>query len=198
MPRPASEETPSRASVWKFFALGASVAVLALVAGFAVVREWRAPRQPVQPSAAAAFTAGLSMQDARGLSVEEETYAATLWPIHSEVKLLAVRMIFAGIDYKTKSADAAKLKAAVEPLTGSFQAAAQRARKIEPPASFKAEHDTYLRALELYAAASREMIKVALDGRDEHLVNAHQRSAAASVELLKLSDALWPGEYKPN
>ena len=33
------------------------------------------------------------------LTVEEETYAAQLWPIHSEVKLAAVNMSFAGIAY---------------------------------------------------------------------------------------------------
>ena len=56
----------------------------------------------------------------------------------------------------------------------------------------------YLEALEHYTAASREMIKVADDGRDEHLIAAHKRSEQASHELLKLSDVLWPGEYKPN
>jgi hypothetical protein len=42
------------------------------------------------------------------------------------------------------------------------------------------------------------MIKVAEDGRQEHLVAAQQKSEQASVTLLKLSDVLWPGEYKPN
>jgi hypothetical protein len=42
------------------------------------------------------------------------------------------------------------------------------------------------------------MIKVTGDGRDEHLLTAQQQSQKASTRLLILSDALWPGEYKPN
>jgi hypothetical protein len=42
------------------------------------------------------------------------------------------------------------------------------------------------------------MIKVADDGKDEHLILAQQRSEEASLAILKLSDVLWPGEYKPN
>jgi hypothetical protein len=42
------------------------------------------------------------------------------------------------------------------------------------------------------------MVRVARDGRDEHLISAQQKSENASATLLKVSDVLWPGEYKPN
>ena len=132
------------------------------------------------------------------LTPEEEAYAAALWPIHGEVKLAAMRMTFAGMNYKIEHQDPAKVKATVQPLTAVLQSAAQRARQIQPPESLKDAHKSYLEALALYVEASREMAKVAVDGRDEHLVVAHERSGQASHALLQLSDVLWPGEYKPN
>lgn len=173
-------------------ALGAVVAV-------AVVRETKPPEPP---SAAAAFTGGLAMDQhekhARALSAEEESYAAALWPIHNEVKLSAIRMTFAGLKYKTEHQDAQKLKATVWPLTDSFKSAAQRARAIQPPPALAGAHRDYVAALDQYAAATQEMTWVAADGREEHMVAAQKKSEKASEALLKVSDVLWPGEYKPN
>jgi hypothetical protein len=193
-----SAQLPRRMG-WKTSAVAALVLALGAFVAYALQRELRT--KPEAPSAAAAFTAGLAMGEqhaARALSAEEETYAAALWPIHSQVKLSAVRMTFAGLNYKIEHNDAGKLKAAVQPLTRTFTDAAQRAGKIEPPASLADAHRTYLEAIDHYAAASREMIRIADDGREEHLFAAHKRSEQASHELLKLSDVLWPGEYKPN
>lgn len=175
--------------------LGVVIVLLLGVIGVALQRELAT--QP--PSAAASFTAGLgSVPNAVPLTPEEEAYAATLWPVHSEVKLAAVRMIFAGLNYKTGQADAASVREKVQPLTGTFHSAAARVQSMQAPASLVDAHQSYLEALSLYASASREMIRVAEDGRDEHLVAAQRKSERASLALLKLSDVLWPGEYKPN
>jgi len=69
---------------------------------------------------------------------------------------------------------------------------------IHSEVKLAAAHASYRAAIADYAAASRKMLKVVADGRDEHLVNAHRKSERAGVALLTLSDALWPGEYKPN
>jgi hypothetical protein len=166
---------------------------------YAAVRE-TGKQPPPAPSAAAAFTGGLAMDQSTlgALSPEEEAYAAALWPIHSEVKLAAMRMTFAGLNYKIEHNDPAKVKATLQPLIATFQSATQRARQMQPPASLRDAHKSYLEALGLYVEASREMAKVAADGRDEHLVAAHRSSGQASHALLQLSDVLWPGEYKPN
>jgi hypothetical protein len=183
----------------KHLALAILIVGLSAFVLYAAVRE-TAKQPPPAPSAAAAFTGGLAMDKATlgALSPEEDAYAAALWPIHSEVKLAAMRMTFAGLDYKIEHQDPAKVKATVQPLTATFQAAAQRARQIQPPESLRDAHISYLDALGLYVEASREMAKIAADGRDDHLIAAHQRSQEASHALLKLSDVLWPGEYKPN
>jgi hypothetical protein len=184
---------------WRAVAVTAAAVLLAGIAVFALLREIAKQPGTPQPSAAAAFTGGLAMHEAQSaLTPEEEAFAASLWPIHSEVKLAAVRMIFAGIKYKTGQHDAATLQASVAPLVGVFEDAALRTRRLTPPPSLGEEHASYLRALGLYAQAAQEMLKIAVDGRDEHLVDAQRQSEIASIELLKLSDPLWPGEYKPN
>ena len=58
----------------------------------------------------------------RALTAEEEAYAAALWPLHSEVKLAAVRMTFAGIAYRTEDHDPEQLAAKVRPLGGDLEA----------------------------------------------------------------------------
>ncbi len=177
--------------------IAAIVVSLTAVIALAVQREISANKPP---SAAAAFTAGIALSgyDAPPLTAEEEAYAAALWPIHSEVKLAAVRMIFAGLNYKTADRDAGKLKSKVQPLTQTFVDAARRVDKMRPPASLQDAHDSYQQALGLYTSATREMVRIAEDGKDEHLVLAQKRSEQASLAILKLSDVLWPGEYKPN
>ncbi|HEV8646126.1 MAG TPA: hypothetical protein VGR01_11215 [Burkholderiales bacterium] len=189
--------TAAKLPQWKMLLVAAIVAVLIAVVVVAVQRELAANKPP---SAAAAFTGGIALSgyDAPALTVEEEAYAAAMWPIHSEVKLAAVRMIFAGLNYKTENRDAGKLKSKVQPLTQTFLGATKRVNKIQPPASLQDAHDRYKEALGLYTSATREMVRIAEDGKDEHLVLAQQRSERASLAILKLSDVLWPGEYKPN
>ena len=182
---------------WKMLLVVAMAAVLFAVVAFAVQRELSANKPP---SAAAAFVAGIAMSgyDAPALTAEEEAYAAALWPIHSEVKLAAVRMIFAGLNYKTEDQDVRKLKSQVQPLTQTFLNAANRVEQIRAPASLQDAHDSYREALRLYTSATREMVRIADSGKEEHLILAQKRSEQASLAILKLSDVLWPGEYKPN
>lgn len=187
----------------KQIALAIVVVALSAFVVYAALRETKkqppAPPAPA-PSAAAVFTGGLGMDRTSlgALSPEEEAYAAALWPIHSEVKLAAMRMTLAGITYKIDHQDPAQFKVALQPLASSLQSAMQRARQLHPPQSLKDAHASYLEAIRLYNEAAREMIKGAADRSDQHLVTAHERSELASHKLLQLSDVLWPGEYKPN
>ena len=132
------------------------------------------------------------------LTAAEESYAAALWPIHSDVKLSAVLMTFAGLSYKLGELDRNGLQARLGELVERFAAAADRLSQVLPPASLQTLHGEYVEALQLYQAATVEMVRVVDDGRDEHLLDAQAQSEKAAAILLKLSDALWPGEYKPN
>jgi hypothetical protein len=180
----------------KMLLLSLVAAALLAIVIFAVRQELTS--RP-STSAAASFAGGLgNYRNAPPLSAEEEAYAAQLWPIHSEVKLAAVRMIFSGLSYKTEHSDAKILREQVQPLIKGFQRAAAKAGALRAPGSLVDAHASYVEALELYASAAREMLKVGDDRGDRHLIEAQKRSERASVALLKLSDVLWPGEYKPN
>ena len=174
--------------------LGLSVLVSALVGVivFAVLHETRLPNsyrvttgvesEPMQPP----------------LTAEEEAYAATLWPIHSAVKLAAVNMTFAGLAYKLGELDRSGLHSRLEALTARFAEAALQFSQLLPSASLQGLHEEYGEALRLYQVAIMEMARVVDDGRDEHLLVAQEQSERAAGILIKRSDALWPGEYKPN
>jgi len=132
------------------------------------------------------------------LSAAEEAYATALWPIHSEVKLSAVNMTFAGLAYKLGEMDRDGLRSRLEPLVERFAEAAVQLRQLQPPAPMEKFHLDYAEALRLYQASIAEMVRVIDDGRDEHLIEAQAQSEKAAAILIKLSDELWPGEYKPN
>src|SRR5262249_41360115 len=128
------------------------------------------------------------------LTAAEEAYAAALWPIHSDVKVSAVRMTFAGLSYKLGELGRGGLQARLDGLGERFAAAAVQLRQLRPPESMQMLHGEYMEALRLYQKAIVEMVRVADDGRDEHLLDAQAQSEKAAAILLKLSDALWPGE----
>jgi hypothetical protein len=132
------------------------------------------------------------------LTVAEEAYAAALWPIHSDIKVSAVQMTFAGLSYKLGELDRGGLHARLDGLAERFAAATGQLRQRQPPASMQTLHGEYMEALRLYQEAAAEMVRVVDDGRDAHLLDAQVQSEKAATILLKLSDALWPGEYKPN
>lgn len=171
--------------------LAGVIIALTGVVGFALQREFARPPASETGAAAAAVPQ-------KALSAEEEAYAAALWPIHREVKLAAVGMSFAGIAYKTEGQDAARLEAKVKPLSEKFRTAIDSARSLAVPASLRAVHERYLEALASYQSASEKMLQTARDGRDEHLVEAQGISFHASEDTLRVSDVLWPGEYKPH
>ena len=182
--------------------------VLAALIGTAAWHE-AGSKAAVAPTAASSPAAPVEAMDADGhphpaapqraaLTAQEETYAADLWRIHDGIKSGAVKMTFAGLAYKMNEIDRNAVKARVLPLTQAFVDAQAEARKIVPPASLSALHQQYLEAIDLYRAASVEMVKVADDGSDSHLIEAQSMTQRAAVALLKTGDKLWPGEYKPN
>jgi hypothetical protein len=167
------------------------IVALTATVGYAIQREL-APKVVHRPLPA------LSSAGARALTLQEEAYAAALWSVHSEVKLAAVRMSFAGIAYKTDDPDARRLEGKVRPLVEGFASAEAKVLALNPPASLREVHDRYLEAVTLYESASALTVKAAEEGRDEMLVDAQGMSFRAAEDLLKVGDVLWPGEYKPN
>jgi hypothetical protein len=87
----------------------------------------------------------------------------------------------------------------VKPLAENFRhARAQLQLTLEPPASLRATHDRYLAALDRYEKAALVMREAAQQPTDAKLIEAQVLSQAASEDLLRVADVLWPGEHKPN
>ena len=178
----------------KTLGLWVGLALLASFAGYAGLREMRKVPADVQPASAAhAFADHRPAQ-----SAEEERFSQALWGIHSDVRTAAVRMTFAGLAYKMGDGDRTSVNAKVAPLIAVFRQAEVDLRSLAVPASMKETHKRYASALLMYGNASREMIKVADDGKDAHLLKAQEMSERASGILLEVGEQLWPGEIKPN
>jgi len=188
----SGSQRTARAAAIKGFGVGALVVGLIALMAMAALRETSPTKpQPAIPSTEA-------HQERAPITAEEETYARELWPVHAQVKQDAVKMTFAGLAYKMGDIKREAVKERVAPLTAIFESAVAALDKIQPPASMQALHGEYQEAIQLYRDASMEMIKVAADGRDVHLVEAQKKSSRASDLTLKVGDILWPGEFKPN
>lgn len=143
------------------------------------------------------YTPGL-VPERRAYSAEEEAYSVALWRIHDKVKTSAVQLSFAGLSYKLKEIDREGLESKIAPQLEIYRNAGADISKLVVPASMTKLHGTYNQAVQLYQRASAEMIKVADDGDEQHLLNAHNDTNKAATLLLKVGGELWPGEFKPN
>lgn len=170
------------------------LALLATFAGYAALREARKATPEGQSAAQAhAFADHRPAQ-----SAADERFSQALWDIHADVRTAAVRMTFAGLSYKLGDSDRASVNNKVAPLTTVFRQAESQLLGLDAPASMQETRSRYASALQLYTAASLEMIKVAQDGNDAHLLKAQEMSEQASGILLEVGEQLWPGEIKPN
>lgn len=178
----------------KTLGLGLLLALLGAFVVYAGVREARKSAPAAAPQAATHAFA----EQRPAHSAAEERFAQALWNIHAEVRTAAVRMTFAGLTYKMGDADRASVGTKVAPLSQTFGQAETQLLALDAPASMQETRRRYANALRLYAAASQEMVKVAQDGKDAHLLKAHEMSEQASGILLEVGEQLWPGEIKPN
>jgi hypothetical protein len=189
----SGSQRTARVAALKGFGVGALVVGLIALMAVAAFRETAKPK-----AQQVAANTEVNRVERPAVTAEEEAYARALWPIHAQVKQDAVKMTFAGVAYKMGDIKREAVKERVAPLTPMFDAAVAALGKLQPPASMRVLHGEYLEAVKLYRDASVAMIKVAADGRDEHLVEAQAKSSKASDLTLKVGDTLWPGEFKPN
>jgi len=183
----------ARVAALKGFGVGALVVGLIALMAVAAFRETAKPK-PSQVAASAEAT----QAERPAVTAEEEAYARSLWPIHTQVKQDAVKMTFAGLAYKMGDIKRGAIKERVAPLTPMFDSALAALSKLQPPVSMRELHNEYIEAIQLYRDASVTMIKVAADGSESHLLAAQEKTARASDLTLKVGETLWPGEFKPN
>lgn len=151
----------------------------------------------IKPEINTMYTAGAA-PERRAFSAAEEAYSVGLWKIHDKVKTSAVQLSFAGLSYKLKELDRAGVKAKVSPQIEIFANALNDLGKLPVPDSLKELNGEYLKAVNFYSDAAQDMQKIAIDGNEQHLLDAHSKSNQAATLLLKVGAELWPGEFKPN
>jgi hypothetical protein len=176
--------------------LGAVVALLAIVA-VSLQRETAtgAPPSPVLKIAEHESTA----PKLPPLTDQEEAFSEALWPLHQEVvEPSAGRLASAGMTFAADDHDATRLAAKLTPLRQVFHDAQGKVAAISAPPSMQPLRDRYVALLVLYEQSATEMLEVARDGDEGHLINAQAKSQHAAEELIKIGDVLWPGEHKPN
>jgi len=171
--------------------------VLAALAAFVAFAAWREMRKAAPPLYAPA-TAQDFGERRPAQSAAEERFSQALWTIHADVRTAAVRMSFAGLTYKMGDGDRTSVASKVAPLMEVFRQAEAALLALDGPVSMQPTRSRYMAALALYRQASQEMIKVAQDGSDAHLLRAQEMSEQGSDILLEVGEQLWPGEIRPN
>jgi hypothetical protein len=154
-------------------------------------------KSPAKPDFNSMYTAGAA-PERRAFNAAEEAYSVNLWRIHDKVKTSSVQLSFTGLSYKLKELDRAGVKAKIAPQAEIYRNAMQDLSKLSVPDSLKELHGTYLKAVNFYADAADDMMKIAADGNEQHLLDAHSKTNQAGTLLLKVGAELWPGEFKPN
>ena len=174
--------------------LAAGLIVLALLAVLCVSLL----REAAVPGLTAATSQSSPVAPRPALAPAEEAYAQALWTIHADVKRAAYDLTFSGLRYKLKQTDGPDFGTRVREASRTLDRAESRVRALAPPPSLSRVHAQYLDAVQLFQRSAAEMLKVTVDGRDQHLLAAHPLSQKASEEILRVGDTIWPGEYLPN
>jgi len=132
------------------------------------------------------------------LTAAEEAYARELWPVHGEIKLMAMRLASGSIQVKLKAMDRGHLQPRVDEAATLYERAEARIAQLQPPPSLQEAHAQYLQEVRLYRQSRDELALLFADGREEHMDAALAPREEASQILRKVGLDLWPNEYVPN
>jgi hypothetical protein len=132
------------------------------------------------------------------LTAAEEKYIRELWPIHGDVERSTLRMSLGQIFYTTRDLSRVELGGRVKEAFVTYKAAEARLRALEPPASLRTEHMTYLSAVALFKESAVELLKMFNDGRDDHMLAAYPKSQEASNKIREVGGKFWPHEFPPH
>lgn len=188
-----NETSARRPPGLKSIGIAVVAATLAATALYAGMREASKAARPVLPATAME----MGHVERPALTADEERYAHALWKVHDQVRTAAVRMSFLGLSYKMGEIPKTELAQRIPPITREFETALAEATALSAPGSLEALHAEYVGAIRTYRQASVAM-RTAKGQGDEHLIAAQTLSEQAATSLLKVGEALWPGEHKPN
>jgi hypothetical protein len=127
----------------------------------------------------------------------EEAYSVSLRRIHGNVATGSALLGPTALSYKLKKLDRAGLKAKIASQSELYRTVLRDLGQLPVPDSLKEVHNTYIKAVNFYADASADMMKIAADGNEQHLLDAHTKTNQAGTLMLKVSAELWPTATKP-
>jgi hypothetical protein len=179
---------------------GPVIPVLIALAAFAVgaLMFFKPADSPAPREQSATATAAAAKPARPALTAEEERYIRALWPIHGDVQRSTLRMSLGQIFYSNKDLGAPELKARVEQALGVYKNARTRMQDLQPPESLRAQHDDYLVAVRLFEESAQEVMKMFVDGREEHLLAAHPKGQAGADKIREIGGKFWPNEFAPH
>ena len=168
------------------------VGVLGALVGMAISRESASTTQD-------AATARLALPTPRpARATAEQSYLEALWPIHTSVERVVVRVALGASFYKLQDISRGELRTRLDEALATYRTADQRLRALQPPASLQARHQTYLSAVNMFQQSTQEMLRMYDDGSDEHLYQGFPLSTEASDRIRDVGQEFWPDEYPPN
>ena len=80
----------------------------------------------------------------------------------------------------------------------TYRRAETSIRALQPPASFRNDHQIYLTAVRLLQESAVEAMKMFKDGSEGHLLAAYPKSQEASDKIREVGGKFWPNEFPPN
>ena len=173
-------------------------AVLLSLIGFVVLALIRELGAGSQVSGRAGSTRPVVPTPRPAPTAAEEAYARALWSVHTEIKLMAMRLASGSIQVKLKGMDRDQLQPRVDEAARLYERAEAQITQLQPPPSLQEAHTQYLRAVRLYRQSRDELALMFVDGREEHMDAALTPREEASQILRQVGLALWPNEYVPN
>ena len=168
------------------------VAVLGGLVGVAISRE-------VAPAGQATATARLALPTPRPPRASaEQSYLEALWPIHTSIERVVVRVALGASFYKLQDITRAELRTRLDDALAAYRTAGQRLRALQPPGTLQDRHQSYLSAVQLFEQSTLEMLRMYDDGSDEHLYRGFPLSVQGSDRIREVGQEFWPDEYPPN
>jgi len=169
--------------------------VVAVLGGVVVVAVSREAASPTQDAA----TARLALPTPRpARAAGEQSYLETLWPIHTTVERVVVRVALGASFYKLQDISRAELRPRLDDALVAYRTADQRLRALQPPGTLLNRHQSYLSAVEMFEQSTVEMLRMYDDGTDEHLYRGFPLSQQGSDTIREVGQEFWPDEYPPN
>jgi hypothetical protein len=190
--RKATGGVRSRTPSVKVVLFALVVAVLGGLVGVAISRE-------AAPAAQDAATARLALPTPRPpRAAAEQSYLEALWPIHTNVERVVVRVALGASFYKLQDITRAELRTRLDDALVAYRTAGQRLRALQPPGTLQDRHQSYLSAVQLFEQSTVEMLRMYDDGSDEHLYRGFPLSVQGSDRIREVGQEFWPDEYPPN